>query len=78
MYEYRDMSPAERSAALADRKQRGFPWHGPPHLATAEGFRIVTGVCDEHRKILNTSARLAWFESELLKCLQQQSAEIAA
>ena len=70
MYEYRRMTAARRAAAVAERKRRGLPWHGPPHLEAADGYRIVTGVCYEHRKLLITPQRLAWFEHELLSTLR--------
>jgi putative transposase len=66
MYDYRSWSPEQRAAVVAQRKQRGYPWHGPPHLEVPGQYRIVTGTCFEHRPLLATCERLEWFEGQLL------------
>jgi putative transposase len=72
------MTPTERQAMVTERKRRGYPWHGPPHLSAPQGFRIVTGVCYEHRKLLDNPRRLGWFERELLASLRELTAGLAA
>ncbi|NOY81568.1 MAG: transposase [Kiritimatiellaeota bacterium] len=66
MYAYRKMSPEQREYVVRLRKVRRYPWHGPPHLGRETAYRIVTGACYEHKCLLNTPARLAWFQEELL------------
>ncbi len=78
MYEYRNLPPEEQAKLVAERRRRAYPWHGPPHLEASGEFRIITATCDEHRKILSTPARLAWFEDELLKQLRDLDCECAA
>ncbi len=78
MYDYRNMSPAERQAIVAHRRRRNFPWHGPPHLEAAPGFRLITGVCFEHEMILRSCARLKWFEEEILRSLREWRIACAA
>jgi putative transposase len=78
MYDYRTWTREQRAAALSERKQRGYPWHSPPHLAEAGRFRIITGTCYEHAKILATHERLAWFEDELLNHIKNQNLSCAA
>src|SRR5207253_1952663 len=77
VYDYRNMTAEERRAVVAERQQRGFPWHGPPHVDAPEGFHIVTGACFEHRKILDSRNRLEWFAGELLTYLAQFKNNIA-
>jgi putative transposase len=78
MYEYRKMTAEDRAAAVEARRSRGFPWHRPPHPEAVGEYRLVTGTCFEHRKILHSAKRLAWFEAELLRTFGQLKAECAA
>jgi len=66
MYDYRGMTPEQQRAIVEQRKERGFPWHRPPTVETGRQYRLITATCYEHRKHLNTAARLAWFERQLL------------
>lgn len=78
MYRWRQMSDEERARVLAERQQRGVPWHGPPHPEAPGEFRIVTAACFEHRPILSTPERITWFESELRQALQELDVECTA
>ena len=66
MYDYRSLNSNKQKELLAERKRKKHPWHSPPHLAAGVEFRIVTGVCFEHQKLLNSPERLAWFADQLL------------
>src|SRR5687767_11981930 len=66
MYSYRKLTPQAQAALVAERHRRGFPWHRPPHPEASGEYRIVTAACYEHRPILHTPQRLAWFEDQLL------------
>src|SRR6266446_2154546 len=55
MYDYRKLTPAQQRILVAERRERGFPWHGPPHPEAPGEFRIVTGACDEHRHYIHNN-----------------------
>jgi putative transposase len=78
MYRYRKLTPAQQHAIVAERRQRGFPWHGPPHPEAPGEYRIVTAACFEHRHILSTDQRLKWFADELHKTLSELGVPCAA
>jgi putative transposase len=71
VYEYRKWTAEQRELAIAQRKACGYPWHGPPHPEAPGEYRIVTGTCYEHRPVLGSIERLAWFEGELLRQLKE-------
>ena len=71
MYAWRQMTPAQREAAVQERQLRGMPLHGPPHFES-DYARLyhLTAACYEHRAILGYSpARMAAFEGELIAVL---------
>jgi putative transposase len=78
MYDFRRMTPEERLAVVEERKRRGYPWHRPPHPETAKQHRIVSAACYEHQHRLDSNARLAWFEDELLSTLKRLGVQCAA
>jgi putative transposase len=78
MYDYRKLTVEQREAVVEQRKRRGLPWHGPPHLQAPDEYRIVTGACYEHRKILSSTDRLAEFEKGLLDTLDEMATPCAA
>ena len=77
-YEYRKLSPEERKAILEERKEKGYPFHAPPHPFREEGTYFITAANYEHQKILRTPDRLTEFESLLLQNFQNVGAEIVA
>src|SRR6476469_2164295 len=78
MYDYRRLTPHEQAALVAERRRRGFPWHGPPHPEGPGEYRIVTAACYEHRPILHSPQRLAWFEDQLLSAVHELGTPCAA
>jgi putative transposase len=78
VYDYRRWTPQQRAAAVTERQQRGFPWHGPPHPEEPGQYRIVTGTCFEHSPILSGPDRLLWFEEQLLACIRELCTPCAA
>jgi putative transposase len=78
MYSYRKLTAAQQRALVVERRERGFPWHGPPHPEAPGEFRIVTGACYEHRHILHSDQRLRWFEQELHTVLKSLGTPCAA
>ncbi len=78
MYDYRKWSREKQAAALKERVAHGFPLHSPPHVLEPGAYRIITGACFEHKPILQSPARLKWFEQQLLDHLQNQCLDVAA
>jgi len=78
MYRWRRWTREKREAALTERRQRGYPWHSPPHLTEPGRYRIVTGSCYEHKHILTSDQRLAHFENALLLHVKSQQLDCAA
>ena len=78
MYDYRNWSPEKQKAALAERVAHQYPLHSPPHIADPDNFRIITGACYEHKQILHSPTRLAWFVQQLLNHINSQSLSLAA
>jgi putative transposase len=78
MYHYRHLTPEQKRAIVAQRKERGFPWHAPPHPDASGEYRIVTAACFEHQPILNSDDRLNWFSNELQTTLKTLGTPCAA
>lgn len=78
MYDFRRWTAEQRTQAVAERIQRGFPRHSPPHIDAPGAFRIITGTCFEHAHILSTDQRMSWFEQQLLEHLREQNLECTA
>jgi putative transposase len=78
MYDYRRWTAEQREAVVRERRQHGYPWHGPPHPEAPGNFRIITAACFEHQPILATTERLFWFEQQLLKFLVEEEIVCAA
>jgi putative transposase len=69
MYNWRKLSEDDREYVLAERKERQFPWHAPPHFDyVGEKTFIVTAACFEHKPIIGRSPeRMSECENELLR-----------
>lgn len=78
MYRYRNMSPAEREAVLAERRARGFPLHAPPHFRGIVGEYLITAACYEHRRIFDTPDTLSYLTDEMLRALDGAGLEFSA
>ena len=75
MYEYREMTAAERARVLASRKLHLRPWHAPPHFEQTQGVYLISAACYEHRAILTTEARRSEWEAAVIDRLGQESPE---
>jgi putative transposase len=71
MYEYRDMTEAERAKVLAGRKLHLRPWHAPPHFEQTAGTYLISAACYEHRPITSTEDRRTEWEMAVLDRLDQ-------
>jgi putative transposase len=84
MYEWRKMTPAQREEALALRKARHYPWHGPPHLKPDRPESDCTvfhiwAACYEHKPVIGrTPQRLTDFENTLLETAKSLTREVFA
>jgi putative transposase len=80
MYDYRRMSPEERSRVMQYRRLRKLPLHSPPHWAM--GFTsqyLITASCFEHEPIVGKrSCRLTDCEEQVLGACQQYATKIYA
>jgi len=63
-YEYRSMSPEERAAVVAHRREHGYPLHAPPHP------------CREGGWYLHSPDRRDEFEAHLLEAFRSIGADI--
>ncbi len=74
-YEYRKMSPEEKAAVVAHRRERHYPWHAPPHPYRETGWYLLTAVNFQHEPIMHASRRDE-FEPRLLEAFSSIGAEI--
>lgn len=70
MYDYRRMTPEERSA-VEQRRARGFPLHKPPHLQRVEGWYLITAATYEHRPHFPEPDELRELETRLLEAFTE-------
>jgi len=79
MYKWRKMTPEQQAKALAKRKARGYPWHGPPHCITEGNLFHVSAACYEHQPIIGESfERMAEFEEKLLSAVTKNAEQVLA
>jgi putative transposase len=71
MYEYRKLSEEERAAVVAERINRGYPPHRPPHPIATPGDFLITAACYEHAPYINTPER----RDELMQEILQQTSD---
>jgi putative transposase len=78
-YLWRKLTPEQCASLLAWRKQRSFPWHGPPHAADAAGTYHLTAACLCHaRHIGHSPERMAEFCVALLSAIGPSTTGIHA
>lgn len=79
-YEWRTLSAKQRSELLAFRKERGNPWHSPPHVTTSELTRFhITAACFEHRPYIGQSPqRINTFSNSLLELFENRADQMFA
>ncbi len=61
MYEYRKLNKIEKKEILRHRKERGFPFHSPPHFKKEAGIYLITAAIYEHKPILLDPIRRNYF-----------------
>jgi putative transposase len=67
-YVWRQLHKKQRAELLAWRKQRGYPWHSPPHRSNFGHLRfLISASCYEHRHYIGyTPERMDLFSCDLL------------
>ncbi len=60
MYEYRKLTPEQKTELVRQRLVRGFPPHSPPHLNQNDAIYLLTGACYNHVHHLVASQRRQW------------------
>jgi putative transposase len=67
-YLWRQLNQKQRTELLAWRKERGYPWHSPPHRPNFGHLRfLISAACYEHRYYIGYSpGRLDNFSRDLL------------
>jgi putative transposase len=65
-YLWRQLNEKQRAELLAWRKERGYPWHSPPHRPNFGHLRfLISASCFEHHHHIAT-ARSAWIISRAI------------
>jgi hypothetical protein len=49
MYEYRQLTPAQRAEVVQQRLAKGYPPHSPPHPIQDQSYYLLTAACYEHK-----------------------------
>jgi putative transposase len=70
-YLWRQLTLKQRGELLAWRKDRGYPWHSPPHRPNFGHLRfLISAACYEHRHYIGeTPKRMDAFSRDLLAIL---------
>ena len=79
-YLWRQLAPKQREELLAWRKERGYPWHSPPHRPNFGRLRfLISAACFEHRHLIGTTPkRMEKFSRDLLALLERQASQTFA
>jgi putative transposase len=75
-YEYRQLTPQEKDEILRQRRQRGYPLHGPPHPFQDAGCFLITAANYQHTPIIGIPERRSSFEESLLETMRNVKAEV--
>src|SRR6185369_15618053 len=73
MYDYRNMTPAQRHEAVEYRRLRERPWHSPPHWKFQGLLQfMISGACYEHQPIIGvTPQRMTECEGALVDLFER-------
>ena len=75
-YEYRSLTSQERDETVNQRRQCGYPLHGPPHPYREAGSYLITAANYQHHPVIALPERRSDFEYKLLSILESVKAEI--
>jgi putative transposase len=71
------MTPEEQASVVAQRRERRYPLHAPPHPYREESWYLLTAVNFEHKPVMQAPERRDEFEFHLLEGFSSLGAEIA-
>lgn len=57
MYEYRKLTPEQKAELVQKRLSCGYPPHSPPHPVKDREYYLLTAVCFEHQRLINSPSR---------------------
>ncbi len=79
-YLWRELNQKQRAELLAWRKERGYPWHSPPHRPNFGHLRfLVTASCYEHQPYIGRNPeRMDSFSRDLLNLLSAHARQTFA
>jgi len=71
LYLWRQLTSKQREELLVWRKERGYPWHSPPHRPNFGHLRfLISAACFEHHHFIGqTPERIEDFSRDLLRQL---------
>lgn len=80
MYQWRKLTPDQRSDLLSEREENLRPWHSVPHRVTANAHAYVfTAACYEHKAHIGFSPRrMKDFEAILTTLAEENTNELIA
>ena len=79
-YVWRQLNQIQREELLSWRKERGYPWHSPPHRPNFGHLRfLISAACFEHHHYIGHSAkRMDDFSRDLLAVFAAQARQTFA
>ncbi len=79
-YRWRQISPKQQMELLAWRKERGHPWHSPPHRPNFGRLRfLISAACYEHQPHIGRNLmRMDAFARELLSVFSAHASQTFA
>ncbi|NLF11028.1 MAG: transposase [Anaerolineaceae bacterium] len=78
MYEYRNLSPAERTKLVEERLAHGYPPHSPPHPYQDQEYYLLTCTCFEHQCHISSPERRQRLLDDLFEKFITEGVEIRA
>lgn len=57
MYEYRKLTPEQKTEIVQQRLAKGYPPHSPPHPIRDQSFYLLTAACYEHQLYMELEER---------------------
>ena len=79
-YLWRQLDEKQRANLLAWRKERGYPWHSPPHRPNFGHLRfLITAACYEHHHYIGHNLeRMDAFSRDLLAIFSKHASQTFA
>ncbi len=78
MYEYRKLTPEQRTELVRQRLAKGYPPHSPPHPVRDQPLYLLTATCYEHRRHMTASGRRQQVLDVLFEQFVNRAMEIRA